>query len=401
MNNKFIYFPSMSTGGMRQWLKLNETINPLDPTNKIPIRYYSDDMPEEGRYKFYLTTAGHNYKEKNFRKDWGLENSLVMGDSGGYQIATGALKWSDTLRDEIFEWLETNSDIAMNLDIPPRLNYLGRFNESLEISLNNFKIFEKKQSGKTDFLNVLQGSSSNEAEYVAWYNAVKGFDFQGWAPSNCRDIKRMAFTMALLLENGELANSKNKWIHYLGITGIDHLLMLTIMQKFVNKKYTHKITLTTDSSSPSRATNYGTYYFGFNWDKLTWKSLYFPKDGSVTYDNTASLPCLLDCIACRNHTVGIDIAPWDRRSVKITTLHNLYVFLDAIKKIDAVIESDDQAIKEVLNADWWQIYCSIKEMFESSHPLQIYEKYKTVYMRVSAGDKDISDKESIKTFFEF
>ena len=35
-----------------------------------------------------------------------------MGDSGGYQIASGAIKWKPELKTQVFEWLENNSDIA-------------------------------------------------------------------------------------------------------------------------------------------------------------------------------------------------------------------------------------------------------------------------------------------------
>ena len=91
----------------------------------------------------------------DFRDQLGLDDGvLVFGDSGGFQIATGALKWDKTIRERIFHWLEANSDVAANLDIPPRAKYENRFAESMEISFDNFKWFEKHQSGKTKFLNV-------------------------------------------------------------------------------------------------------------------------------------------------------------------------------------------------------------------------------------------------------
>ena len=64
-----------------------------------------------------------------------------MGDSGGYQIASGAMKWDIKHLDRIFKWLEENTDIAMNLDIPPRLKYQGQYAECLQISKENFKYF--------------------------------------------------------------------------------------------------------------------------------------------------------------------------------------------------------------------------------------------------------------------
>ena len=45
--------------------------------------------------------------------------------------------------------------------------------------MENFKYFNENQSGKTKFLNVLQGE--DDTTYKEWYDAVKGFDFQGWS----------------------------------------------------------------------------------------------------------------------------------------------------------------------------------------------------------------------------
>jgi hypothetical protein len=64
----------------------------------------------------------------------GLDDDvLVFGDSGGFQIATGALKWDSTIREKIFHWLEANSDVAANLDIPPRVTFENRFQDSMDI----------------------------------------------------------------------------------------------------------------------------------------------------------------------------------------------------------------------------------------------------------------------------
>ena len=63
----------------------------------------------------------------------------------------------------------------MNLDIPPKIKYEGMYEECLKISKENFKYFANKQSGNTDFLNVVQGT--NELEYMNWYDEVKDFPF--------------------------------------------------------------------------------------------------------------------------------------------------------------------------------------------------------------------------------
>ena len=173
-NKRFIYFPSLSAGDMVSAFKKDKKF-----TNGVTCKFFDSTYPEKWRHPYFLITAGHHYKKMDFRDQMGLEKDvLVFGDSGGYQIATGALPYSNELREKIFHWLEANSDVAANLDIPPKTKYRNKFAECADISYDNFAYFEKHQSGKTKFLNMLQGS--NTEEYTWWYNKFKHFDFKGW-----------------------------------------------------------------------------------------------------------------------------------------------------------------------------------------------------------------------------
>ena len=118
MKNKFKYFPSFSVGAFGDALRKNYKFD-----DGFPCRFYSDEFPEKFRHNEFLISAGHFirnnpdlYNEHGF-----TSNNLIMGDSGGYQICSGATKWKPELTQQSFEWLEKNSNIAMNLDIPPRL----------------------------------------------------------------------------------------------------------------------------------------------------------------------------------------------------------------------------------------------------------------------------------------
>jgi hypothetical protein len=158
MSKKFIYYPSLSAGSMVSAFKKDTKFS--DGTT---MRFFAKEYPEEWRHPYFLITAGHHYKKMDFRQQIGLDdNVLVFGDSGGFQIATGALKWDGTIREKIFHWLEANSDVAANLDIPPRVTFENRFQDSMDISFDNFKWFETHQSGKTKFLNVIQGTYNEE-----------------------------------------------------------------------------------------------------------------------------------------------------------------------------------------------------------------------------------------------
>ena len=123
IDKNFIYYPSLSAGSMVSAFKKNTKFE--DGTT---CRFFSKEYPEEWRHPYFLITAGHHFKKMDFRDQIGLDDEvLVFGDSGGYQIATGALKYSNDLREKIFHWLEANSDVAANLDIPPKTVYENKF----------------------------------------------------------------------------------------------------------------------------------------------------------------------------------------------------------------------------------------------------------------------------------
>ena len=59
--NKFIYFPSFSTGGFAARLQKDYKLK-----NGLPIRFYSKQFPERYRHPYFLVTAGHNFKKPEY-----------------------------------------------------------------------------------------------------------------------------------------------------------------------------------------------------------------------------------------------------------------------------------------------------------------------------------------------
>ena len=86
----FRYFPSFSVGGfgdaLRQDFKFNDGFS---------CRFYSDEFPKKYRHREFLISAGHFLKRPDLYGEHGFTSkNVVMGDSGGFQIASGALKWN-------------------------------------------------------------------------------------------------------------------------------------------------------------------------------------------------------------------------------------------------------------------------------------------------------------------
>ena len=280
-----IYYPSLSAGGCAGDFKKNKEVKP-----GLSCRFYDKEFPERWRHPYFLITAGHHYKWMDARDRYGLDDDvLVLGDSGGFQLATGAIKWDPSFKKTIFDWLEANCDLGVNLDIPPRAKYDGKFYECMDISYDNFKYFADNQTGKCKFLNVVQGN--NVEEYDQWYQKMKDFEFNGWCIGGAQ--KRVSMFMSALapmIKNREFEKVRNEFVHVLGISKISDFFMLSFLQKMLNKYHGGRIQVSTDSSSPGLYPVYGTYLHSPQLSKMTFTDLYFPKGENLPYNADDLVP---------------------------------------------------------------------------------------------------------------
>ena len=250
--------------------------------------------PEQGyfTYKYALYSAGHaqldlekSVEQESMIQQRDRANTMILGDSGGYQIGKGVLKFdwlnfegpeANKTRKKILEWLELTADWSMMLDVPtwacdhihsPKTG-LKTFEDCLDKTKFNNDYFLKNRLGQTKWLNVLQGSNWETAE--AWYNGVKEFsdptgpyagrEAEGWAFGGANMCK-MDITLKRLMtlrEDG-LLKGKN-WIHFLGTAQLDWSCYLTLIQREIRKHVNEKITISFDCASPFIATAHGLVY---------------------------------------------------------------------------------------------------------------------------------------------
>jgi hypothetical protein len=179
----------------------------------------------------------------------------IIGDSGGYQIANSGLVIStDKERLKILRWLEANTDYAMTLDVPPGKAgkpgyYYKSFNDCLVATIDHLNFFRaNRQENGTQFLNVLQGNTKEKTD--DWYEAVKGYNFEGWAFAGplrknfyllCRRIIQM-------FEEDQIQSKT--WIHVLGTGEIAVGLLLTVLQRAINKHMNPNLRISYDTSTP-------------------------------------------------------------------------------------------------------------------------------------------------------
>jgi len=250
--------------------------------------------PEAGyfTYKYGLYSAGHaqldlqkSIEQESMIQQRDRANTMILGDSGGYQIGKGVLKFdwlnfegpaATKTRQSILEWLELTADWSMMLDVPtwacdhihsPKTG-LKTFEDCLDKTRYNNDYFLMNRLGQTKWLNVLQGSDWDTAE--KWYNGVKEFsdpagkyagrEAEGWAFGGANMCK-MDITLKRLMtlrEDG-LLKGKN-WIHFLGTAQLDWSCYLTLIQRQIRKHINEELTISFDCASPFIATAHGLVY---------------------------------------------------------------------------------------------------------------------------------------------
>ena len=249
--------------------------------------------PEQGyfAYKYALYSAGHaqlditkSMVEESMVQQRDRSNTMILGDSGGYQIGKGVLKFdwlnfegpaANKVRQKILEWLEVTADWSMTLDVPTwacdhnnrEKTGLTTFDDCLEKTRFNNEYFLKNRIGQTKLLNVLQGNDWKSAEQ--WYAGVKEYsDPAKWGDKACEgwafggvNMCKMEITLRRLMtlrDEGLLAD-KN-WIHFLGTAQLDWACYLTSIQRQIRKHINENLTISFDCASPFIATAHGLVY---------------------------------------------------------------------------------------------------------------------------------------------
>ena len=301
-----VYLPAISSFYSKQ---LDKICN-KDPNARVPAGFEHgnqglDFLANTNSYFHYpygLYSAGHaqldpvksHNDEPMIQKRDRNVVKVLLGDSGGFQIATGVLKldWTNAkdpndparteLCEKILRWLEHTADWSMTLDIPafaavPPLSKktgLTVFQDTLDISLLNLDYFVRNRvPGATKFLNVLSGT--DEATSKQWFEAVKHFSdksfvgeaygdanrtLEGYAFAgiNMKDMNCVLNRLLDLRENNLLEGKD--WIHFLGTGRLQWACFLTAIQRQLRKYDNPNITLSFDAASPFVNTAYGQTY---------------------------------------------------------------------------------------------------------------------------------------------
>tara|TARA_R110000803_G_scaffold41704_3_gene89568 strand:+ start:10583 stop:12148 length:1566 start_codon:yes stop_codon:yes gene_type:complete len=302
-----VYLPAISSFYTKQ---LDKICNKIPDKARVPAGFEHgneglDFLKNDNSYYHYpygLYSAGHAHLDitKSHADEPMIQDrdrntvKVLLGDSGGFQIATGVMKmdWANAkdpndpartaMCEKILRWLEHTADWSMTLDIPafaavePLSSKTGltEFSDTLDISLLNLDYFVRNRvPGATKFLNVLSGT--DESTSKEWYEGVKHFSdptftaevygeasraLEGYAFAgiNMKDLSCVLNRILDLRADGLLAGKD--WIHFLGTGKLQWACFLTAIQRQLRLHDNPNITLSFDAASPFVNTAYGQTY---------------------------------------------------------------------------------------------------------------------------------------------
>lgn len=326
--------------------------------------------------------------------------SHVLGDSGGFQIISGGMSANTTTeRLDIYKWQSANCDHGMTLDVPtkaighPKSHYKF-FEECLKDTLAHLNDYERfYKSGNFTLLNVLQGR--NEKEFDIWYEAVKSYDFDGWAIAGPlrHDWYQIVRRMLILIDE-DMLGGKRFWVHFLGIGKLSTAALLTILRDGIRRKLNDVgIHASLDASNPSLvAGKFKTTYSGHS---LTSKSMIVTKGQPLPINNPKYLGSsqpfpypsspigavlTLGDLVIKGGTHAYN--RWDTLSSLMLMNHNIYVFLNAIYEANIELAKPRHANLTTIPTNIYSAKCVIEDVFDATDPWAELQKQKVYLDRV-------------------
>lgn len=129
----------------------------------VHIGPYHDHLNEDMNLPYfmvnYLADSSKKYMA-NSRVNLGADrnpNSLIMADSGGFQILQGRVEYLDPA--QIIEWYNNNVDLGFTLDVPVNNVELALLTRSAKVHANNNQVMLDGKKDGVELINILHGST--------------------------------------------------------------------------------------------------------------------------------------------------------------------------------------------------------------------------------------------------
>lgn len=454
-----VFLPSISSFYVKYINNLQRRGADFQPPERMPqafehgidgFDFFKDDSYY--KYKWGLYSAGHalldtdkSDAQETMIQGRDRKNSFILGDSGGFQIATGVMKmdWpnfknDDAVRSKILNWLEHTADYSMVLDIPtlaaaPPLNAktgLTRWQDCLDYTMHNNDYFVKHRQGKTKFMNVLQGNNEEQADH--WYDAVKHYPFEGWAMAgfNMKQL-HLVLRRLIVMRDEKMLDPGRDLIHYLGTSKLNWACIFTAIQRNIRETINPNMLVTYDAASPYITTAKGQAYsqavhrnskFSYVMEKaiddkrFKNSTLPFPFNSPIGSRLNMGDICYMGP-GMKNKIGKEGKSSWDTTSYFMLMAHNVYQHIESVQRANSLADLattmykpshlEWQKLKKGQGEfDQWVprnvIYVTefINQLFRSEKPMQMLDEAEGMLADFSGMKSIKSSERSFSSLFD-
>ena len=333
--------------------------------------------------------------------------TTILGDSGGYQIGIGTFPgtqhikkvktadgvvnaWADCgdVRERVVNWLESNSDYAMTIDMPLWARYspqstspfkICSVEQLIEMSVDNLNYIQRNKRGRTKWLNVLQGF--NEKDSKQWWDAVKKYRFDGWALAGSvgwsGGLDSVLHNVLMMRDDGAFEAGQD-WLHVLGVTQPTWAVLFSAIQMQLRKR-NPKLRISYDSSSPFQAV--GKYsntvrYPKFGTDLNSWvmsacelptNPIYAKTNGKYRFPHPSPLGELLTLDHLSVNGGKYQKMPTDSVTPLLLINHTLYVYIRAFLEANDLAFMHRNDAQKCVPSSLLDVIEFIEEVFATSN----------------------------------
>ena len=434
-----IYLPAISSFYVKQLVTL------ANKGGRVPDGFelgnegldFLKDQDSYYHYPWGLYSAGHATLDltKTNRDpmviDRDQSKTVMLGDSGGFQVATGVIKmdWETALNpgepareklcETILRWLEESTDWSMILDVPsvasaPPLNKrtgLTDFQHCIDITCMNIEYFLKNRvPGKTKFMNILSGNNEDQSD--RWYEAVKRYSDNSYVTQNYGENRAlegfalagynkssMYLTLKRILDLREDGLLEGKgWIHFLGTGKLNWACYLTSIQRMLRKHDSPNICLSFDAASPFVNTAYGSTYsynyfspkrFGYFMDSAIDSQGLKGSDLPMPFAHSPIMSRLTAGDICymaegdldkNGKAKGAESTSWDTNSYLYYMAHSVYNHITAVQEANRLADVE-KFRSDVHYSDWIR-----DKKSKNTNEFSPYVPYSVVYFDTFAQE---------------
>jgi len=421
-------------------------------------------------YKWALYSAGHaeldinkHSEKEDMLRNRDRENSWILGDSGGFQIAKGLWpgKWADPncplaqkKREQVLNWMEEYMDYGMMLDIPTwtfqdkkaaKAAGINSYQDAVDATHINAKYYMDNRRGNFKVLNVLQGS--NHADADNWYEEFKDYcdpvkypdtHFDGWAMGgqNMCDVHLILRRIVHMIHDGLLEEGLHDVMHFLGTSKLEWAVLLTDIQRAVREHHNKNFMITYDCASPFLATANGQVYHSIRIeDRGKWSYMMSPSADDKKYatdnrpysqavvddgilaafeDSPISKHCKISDICYYKpgdlNKIGKEgRTSWDSFSYALQMGHNVWMHIESTQRANRMYDQGqypymliDEKFNTVTFREIVNEIFSLKDREKSLAKIEEYNKFwmQVIGTRLNIGKKTVNASTQFGNHFD-